>query len=336
MAGNRILVVGPAWVGDMVMAQSLFITLKARFPDAAIDVLAPTWSRPLLARMPEVASAVNLPLEHGELGWGVRRRLGVTLYGRYQRAVVLPRSWKSALVPAFANIPIRTGYRGELRYGLINDMRKLDKKVLTQTVQRYVALGLPQGAPLPPAIPQPKLRVDKDNQRLLVDLNRLNLDRPVVALLPGAEYGESKRWPPARYGELARRLKAAGRQVWIFGSAKEHELGAAIQAVAGEEGVVNLCGATKLADALDLMALAECAVTNDSGLMHMAAAVGVRLVAIYGSSSPDYTPPLTGKASVVYLRLSCSPCFERTCPLGHLNCLMQVEVEDIFRRATAA
>src|ERR1700733_7075574 len=206
MAGNRILVVGPAWVGDMVMAQSLFITLKARFPDAEIDVLAPAWSRPLLSRMPQVTSAVTLPLEHGDLGWGVRRRLGITLYGRYQRAIVLPRSWKSALVPAFANIPIRTGYRGEFRYGLINDMRKLDKKQLTQTVQRYVALGLPKDAPLPPPIPQPKLRVDVDNQRLQVDLNRLNLAKPVVALLPGAEYGPAKRWPIERYGSLAKRL----------------------------------------------------------------------------------------------------------------------------------
>jgi heptosyltransferase II len=332
MAGNRILVVGPAWVGDMVMAQSLFITLKARFPDADIDVLAPAWSRPLLARMPEVNSAVTLPLEHGDLGWGVRRRLGVTLYGRYQRAIVLPRSWKSALVPAFANIPIRTGYRGEFRYGLINDIRKLDKKQLTQTVQRYTALGLPQDASLPPPIPKPRLRVDADNQRLQLDLNRLNLDKPVVALLPGAEYGPAKRWPIERYGELAKRLKAAGRQVWVFGSAKENDLGEAIVQAAGE-GVVNLCGQTKLADAVDLLALTECAVTNDSGLMHIAGAVGVRLVALYGSSSPDYTPPLTDKADVVYLRLSCSPCFERECPLGHFNCMMQMGVDDVFARA---
>jgi heptosyltransferase II len=332
MAGNRILVVGPAWVGDMIMAQSLFITLKARFPDADIDVLAPAWSRPLLARMPQVNSAVTLPLEHGDLGWGVRRRLGVTLYGRYQRAIVLPRSWKSALVPAFANIPTRTGYRGEFRYGLINDMRKLDKKQLTQTVQRYVALGLPKDAPLPPPIPQPKLRVDLDNQRLQLDLNRLNLDKPVVALLPGAEYGPAKRWPIERYAELAKRLKASGRQVWVFGSAKENDLGEAIVQAAGE-GTVNLCGQTKLVDAVDLMALAECAVSNDSGLMHIAGAVGLRLVALYGSSSPDYTPPLTDKAEVVYLRLSCSPCFERVCPLGHFNCMMQMGVEDVLARA---
>ena len=334
MAGsNRILVVGPAWVGDMVMAQSLFMTLKQRSPDATIDVLAPAWSRPLLSRMPEVSSAVTLPLEHGQLGWGVRRRLGTTIYGRYGRAIVLPRSWKSALVPAFANIPIRTGYRGEFRYGLINDMRKLDKQKLSQTVQRYVALGLDKHAPQPPAIPEPRLRVDADNQRMHMDINRLNLDKPVVALLPGAEYGPAKRWPVERFAELAKRLKAAGKQVWVFGSAKENELGDAIVRAAGEKDVANLCGATKLIDAVDLLALAECAVTNDSGLMHIAGAVGVRLVALYGSSSPDYTPPLTTKADVVYLRLECSPCFERECPLKHFNCMMQIPVEDVLSRA---
>jgi len=334
-ASNRILVVGPAWVGDMVMAQSLFMTLKERLPDASIDVLAPAWSRPLLARMPEVSSAVTLPLEHGDLGWGVRKRLGHTLYGRYGRAIVLPRSWKSALVPAFANIPVRTGYRGEFRYGLINDMRKLDKKRLSQTVQRYVALGADKFAPQPPAIPSPKLRVDADNQRMQMDINRLNRDKPVVALLPGAEYGPAKRWPLDRYGSLAKRLVDAGRQVWVFGSAKEHELGEAIQRAAGEKDVANLCGATKLIDAVDLLALAECAVSNDSGLMHIAGAVGVRLVALYGSSSPDYTPPLTDKAEVVYLRLACSPCFERECPLKHFNCMMQMEVDEVARRVLA-
>ena len=334
MAGDRILVVGPAWVGDMVMAQSLLITLKERFPDSEIDVLAPSWSRPLLARMPQVHAAVMLPIEHGEFGYGVRKRLGRALNRRYTRAVVLPRSWKSALVPAFAGIPVRTGYRGEWRYGLINDMRKLDKKALTQTVQRYVALGLERDAKLPPVIHKPHLWVDRENQAMLVDINRLHLDKPVVALLPGAEYGPAKRWPLDRYGELAKRLTASGKQVWVFGSAKEHNLGDAIVKQAGE-GAVNLCGSTKLVDVVDLLALARCAVTNDSGLMHMAAAVGVKLVAIYGSSSPEYTPPLTDKADVVYLDIECSPCFERECPLKHMNCLNQIAVDDIYRRAVA-
>ncbi|MGA9852536.1 MAG: lipopolysaccharide heptosyltransferase II [Gammaproteobacteria bacterium] len=329
---TRILVVGPAWIGDMVMAQSLFITLKQRFPDCEIDVLAPAWSKPLLARMPEVNSSIAMPLGHGEFGFGARRRLGRLLRGRYDQVIVLPRSWKSALVPFFARIPKRTGYRGEWRYGLINDMCALDKSRLTQTVQRFVALGLEHDAPLPPVdIPKPRLRVDPQNQKTLLEKLALNLDQPVVALMPGAEYGPAKRWPVERYGELAKQLLASGKQVWVFGSVREQSLGEEITRIAGNR-IVNLCGSTRLEDVVDLLALAETAVTNDSGLMHIAAAVGVKLVAIYGSSSPDYTPPLSDKAEIVYLRIECSPCFQRECPLKHLNCLNQITVDKIHRR----
>ncbi len=316
----------------MVMAQSLFITLKQRFPDSVIDVLAPAWAKPLLARMPEVHSSMVMPLDHGEFRFAARRRLGRLLHGRHEQAIVLPRSWKSALVPFFAGIPKRTGYRGEWRYGLINDMRALDKSRLTQTVQRFVALGLERDAPLPPAdIPKPRLRVDLHNQQVLLDKLALNPDKPIVALMPGAEYGPSKRWPVERYGELAKRLLASGKQVWVFGSVKEQSLGDAITQVAGKR-IVNLCGNTRLEDVVDLLVLAETAVTNDSGLMHIAAAVDVKLVAIYGSSSPDYTPPLTDKAEIVYLRIECSPCFQRECPLKHLNCLNHIGVEDVYSR----
>jgi heptosyltransferase-2 len=329
---RRILIVGPAWIGDMVMAQSLFITLKQRFPDCEIDVLAPAWSKPLLARMPEVRAAVTLPLGHGEFGFGARRRLGYLLRGRYNWAIVTPRSWKSALVPYYAGIPRRTGYRGEWRYVLINDMRRLDKKILTPTVQRYVALGLDRDSSLPPdEIPKPHLRADPRNQKALLEKLALNPDAPVVALMPGAEYGPSKHWPVDRYGELAKRLLSSGKQVWVFGSVREQSLGEEITRIAGNR-IVNLTGSTRLEDAVDLLALAETAVTNDSGLMHIAAAVGVKLVAIYGSSSPDYTPPLTDKAEIIYLRLDCSPCFQRECPLGHTNCLNQITVDMVQQR----
>ena len=315
----------------MVMAQSLFITIKKHSPDSEIDVLASAWSKPLLARMPEVSNAVTLPLGHGQFGFGARRRLGRLLRGRYDQAIVLPRSWKSALVPFFARIPLRTGYRGEWRYGLINDMRRLDKSRLTQTVQRFVTLGLERDTPLPPPVPHPALRVDTANRDQLLRKFGLDTGEPVIAMMPGAEYGPSKRWPVDRYAELAKRLLSSGRQVWVFGSAKEQALGEEILRVAGS-GVVNLCGGTRLEDVVDLMALAECAVSNDSGLMHMAAAVGIRLVAIYGSSSPAYTPPLTAKADRVYLALNCSPCFRRDCPLGHTNCLKLISVDEIQRR----
>lgn len=333
---QKILIVGPAWIGDMVMAQSLFITLKQRYPDCEIDVLAPAWSQALLARMPEVRAAIEMPLGHGEFGFSARRRLGIELRAnRYDQAIVLPRSWKSALVPFFARIPRRTGYRGEFRYGLLNDIRPLDKSVLTQTVQRQVALGLAPDATLPPVIPQPTLRMEGVQRDWLLRVLNLYTDRPIVALLPGAEYGPAKRWPVEYYAWLARRLVKDGYAIWVFGSEKEKPLGEIIVNGLGAEAV-NLCGRTRLVDASDLLSLAQVAVTNDSGLMHVAAAMGVRVIAIYGSSSPDYTPPLTDKADIVYLRLECSPCFQRECPLGHTNCLKQITVEDIYRRVTNA
>ena len=328
---KKILVVGPAWVGDMVMAQSLFITLKQQHPDAEIDVIAPGWSRSLLARMPEVHDAIEMQLGHGEFGFGLRRRLGIELRTeRYDQAIVLPRSWKSAVVPYFAKIPQRTGHKGEMRYGLLNDIRPLDKSVLTRTVQRFVALGLPPDAPLPPAIPQPKLKMEGEQRDWLMRILNLYTERPIVALLPGAEYGPAKRWPAEHFAWLAKRLVKDGYAVWVFGSEKEKSLGAAIVEGLGAEAV-NLCGRTRLVDAADLLSLAKCAITNDSGLMHVAAAMGVRVIAIYGSSSPEYTPPLTDKADIVYLNLECSPCFERECPLGHLNCLNQITVDAVYK-----
>lgn len=281
----------------MVMLQSLCIALKQRFPDCSIDVLAPEWSGPLLARMPEVRAAIELPTKHGEFGFGARRRLGHSLRGRYDWAIVTPRSWKKALVPFFAHVPRRTGYRGEWRYGLINDMRPLDKKLLPLAVQRYVALGLERDAALPPSVPRPALRVDAANRERLLAKLGLNSSKPVIAMAPGAE-GSGKRWPAGRYAELAKRLIGRGKQVWVFGSAKERELGEQIEGVAGT-GVANLCGRTRLEDVVDLVSLAEIVVTNDSGLMHVAAAVGARIVVIYGASSPDYTPPLTDKAVIL-------------------------------------
>lgn len=320
---TRYLITGPAWVGDMVMAQSLLISIKQREPEAQIDVLAPAWSVPLLSRMPEVNEAITVPVGHGELGIAARWRIGRTLLARrYDRAIVLPRSLKSALIPFFAKARLRTGYRGEMRYGLLNDIRPLDKSALTQTVQRFVALGQPAGASLPPPIPEPRLEVDSDNQQRLLSALDLYLDRPAIGFMPGAEYGPAKQWPLRHYAQLAAELSERGYQVWLLGSAKDRE--AAAQIAEGLGQVHNLCGRTELVDAVDLLALCRAAVSNDSGLMHVAAAVGTPLVALYGSSTPDYTPPLTERAEVLYLDLDCSPCFQRECPQGHMHCLEQI------------
>jgi len=310
------------------MAQSLFITLKQLHPDSEIDVIAPAWSVPLLRRMPQVHAAIELPIGHKELKFLTRYRLGRQLRERhYARAIITPRSFKSTLVPFFANATRRTGYRGEHRYGLLNDIRRLDKGVLTQTVQRYVALAYDNDCTQAPAVPFPALTVDQQNRQHVLERLHLTRDKNIVALMPGAEYGPAKQWPIEYYRELAEKLVTRGKQVWVLGSAKEAALG---DQVACTEGVVNLCGKTELADVVDILSLAECAVTNDSGLMHIAAATGVKVVAIYGSSDPDYTPPLSKNARIMYKALSCSPCFDRQCRFGHLDCLRKISVDDVL------
>lgn len=336
---SKILVVGPAWIGDMVMAQSLYMDLRRRDPEAIIDVLAPGWSAPVLARMPEVRRIVEMPLGHGQFGLVARYRLGRALRREgYERAIVLPRSLKSALVPWFARIPQRTGFRGEHRYGLLNDIRPLDKEAMPLMVQRYLALGAVRNEPPVERarIPYPDLRIDTSNQRRLLEKFGLDTERPVVAFMPAAEYGPAKRWPPEHFAALARALDERGMQIWLFGSQKDRAISGRIAELAAGTHIADLAGRTGLEDAIDLIALADWAVSNDSGLMHVAAATGRRLVAIYGSSTPGYTPPLTDSAEILWLKLSCSPCFERECPFGHYDCLRKLRAEDVLARMEAA
>ena len=321
---EKILVVGPAWVGDMVMAQSLFKLLKSQGA-GLIDVVAPGWSGPLLERMPEVRTAVAMPIGHGELGMATRRRIGRSLRSLgYDRSIVLPRSWKSALLPFFAGIPQRTGFDTEMRYGLLNDRRELDRDLLDQTVKRFLALGLPRGAPLP-APPQPVLETRPERFAELA--SQFGLSTPAVALMPGAAYGPATCWPLEHYAELAGLILASGRQVWVLGS--DGDCAAGDEIAAGATGTINLCGETQLVDTVDLLAATDAAVSNDSGLMHVAAAAGTRVIGLYGSSSPRYTPPLTDRCEIVYLDLDCSPCFQRECPLGHLRCLREISAAQV-------
>lgn len=333
MTGPAILIVGPSWVGDMVIAQALFILLKTRQPDAEIDVLAPTWSLPIVARMPEVRRGIAAETGHGELGLGKRRRIGYALRDAgYEHAIVLPRSLKSALIPWFAGVPRRTGFRGESRYGLINDMRAFDRSVLDQTVKRFVALGLEPGEALHTP-PYPALTVDRRKQGAVMELLGVVTDRPVIAMMPGAEYGPAKCWPVEYFAELAAVLGNEGFDVWVLGSDKDKAAG---EQVASMSAAHNLCGRTSLEDVIDLLGFAEQAVSNDSGLMHIAAAVGTHVHGIYGSSSPAFTPPLTTERDVHWLELDCSPCFERTCPLGHLRCLREIRVRDLYEAIKSA
>ena len=304
----KILVIGPSWVGDMMMSQSLYRTLKAEYPSAEIDVMAPARCRPLLARMPEVNQALAMPLGHGALGLGERRRPRALRANRYDRAYVLPNSFKSALVPFFADIPQRTGWRGEMRYGLLNDVRVLDKAAFPLMVQRYVALAYDKGRiqradDLPQPLLWPQLQVNDAEIAETAAAFNLTDSRPIVGFCPGAEFGPAKRWPHYHYATLAQKLIESGYQIALFGSAKDHEAGEQIRA-ALQEDARDFClnrRKTQLEQAVILIAACRAVVSNDSGLMHVAAALNKPLIALYGPSSPDFTPPLSDKARVIRL-----------------------------------
>lgn len=329
----NILIIGPSWVGDMVMAQTLFTCLKQRHPDCQIDVLAPDWSRPILERMPEVCNALSFPLGHGVLELATRRKIGKSLAGQYDQAILLPNSLKSALVPFFAGIPKRTGWKGEMRYGLLNDVRNLDKQRLPLMIERFMALAYEPDAALPKPYPQPRLVIDNASREAALAKFGLSLDRPVLALCPGAEFGEAKRWPAEHYAKVAELKIRAGWQVWLFGSKNDHpgceEIRARLIPGLREESV-NLAGETSLAEAIDLLSCAGAVVSNDSGLMHVAAALNRPLVAVYGSTSPQFTPPLADQVEIVRLGLECSPCFERTCRFGHYDCLRELKPRPVI------
>jgi len=325
----RILIVAPNWIGDTLLAQPLFARLRRKLPSAVIDAMAPPWTAPVLRRMPEISDVIEAPFLHGKLELRARWRLGRSLRAhQYDEAIVLPNTFKAALVPFFAEIPLRVGFVGETRYGLLTLVHRLDEKKLPLMAERYAQLAERPGAPPRPLAPA-KLNVDEAN--LIIALGRLGLSRakPVVALCPGAEYGPSKRWPAGHFAALARRLAAMGRAVWIFGSPNDRPIGEEIAKLA-EGAAVNLCGRTDLAAAIDLLSIAEIVVTNDSGLMHLAAAVGRPIVALYGSSSPEHTPPLTERARLVRTGIDCSPCFARDCPLGHHKCMVDLTPERVL------
>lgn len=302
----KTLIIGPSWVGDMLMSQSLYRHLKQQDPNQCIDVLAPDWCRPVLQRMPEINQAIAMPVGHGSLQWGVRKQIGKELSKQgYGKAYILPNSLKSALIPWFARIPERIGWRGEMRYGLLNDIRTLIKPDFPLMVQRYVALSQIAGSPalLKEDILAPKLRIDHKAQSEALTKFELNPER-AIAFCPGAEFGPAKRWPDYHYARLAQMLIKSGFQIWIFGSEKDHPVGQQIlqQLDPTEQArCFNLAGQTSLPQAIDLIACCNAAVSNDSGLMHIAAAVDTPLVALYGPTSPDFTPPLSDKAEIIRL-----------------------------------
>ena len=303
------------------MAHAMVPGMAAR--GDAVHFLAPNATAPLATRMAGVASVQRIRTNHGVLGLGERLRMGRRLRRMgFDQAIVLPGSFKSALTPLFAGIPRRSGWRGEFRYGVLNDARKLDASRWPRLVDRFAAL-----ADVAPATP--RLTADPAARERLFFRHGLRADGPVVALCPGAEYGPAKRWPAEHFATLARRCSEAGAEVWIVGSAKERALGDAIRTSSGHVAV-NLAGRTSLLEAVDLLSAASAVVSNDSGLLHVAAALDVPAAAVYGSTSPDFTPPLGPRAVALQRELGCRPCFRRECPLGHTDCLRGLAPAKVF------
>ena len=330
----KILIVAPSWIGDTLLAQPLFIRLHQKHAARRLqlDVLAPAWTAPLLSRMPEVHEVLHNPFAHGEFNLAARWRLGRELRGRqYDEVIVLPNSWKSALSPFFAGIPKRTGFVGEARIGLLNSRHKLDVTAMPQLAQRYLRLaGTMEAAPPGAALPVNRLTSTPAQQRAVREALGLPTDTSAAIFCPGAEFGPAKRWPSRHFATLARLLAERNIPVWLLGSAKDAELGEGIVQMS-QGHALNLCGRTTLAQAVDLIAGARLVVSNDSGLMHVAAALGRPLFALYGSSSPVYTPPLSSQASILTINADCSPCFKRVCPLGHFKCMEGLEAELVMK-----
>jgi heptosyltransferase II len=335
MAGERILIVAPSWVGDAILSEPLVALLRDPYEDPIVDVLVHSWCAPVYARMRGIRRIIESPFGHGKLDLAGRRNFALELRKEgYSHAFVLPNSWKSALVPYFARIPKRVGYRGEARYGLLSDARHLDRKAMPRLVERFAALAVPRGA-LVPMPPSPVLVPDAVNRANAMRALHLKTDRPVVILCPGAEFGAAKRWPPNQFAELAAMFLGDGLQVWVVGSPNDKIATDAVLNSMGENAhrVRDLSARTDLGTAIDLLSAASLVVSNDSGLMHAAAAVGVPLVALFGSSSPVYTPPLSPLARIARIDIACSPCFKRECPLGHFKCMRELKPPIVYNLA---
>ncbi|AGQ38588.1 TPA: lipopolysaccharide heptosyltransferase II [Mannheimia haemolytica] len=306
----NILVIGPSWVGDMMMSHALYQQLKIQYPNCQIDVMAPDWCRPLLARMPEVRNAISMPIGHGSFRLCERYRLGKSLRNQYDMAIVLPNSLKSAFIPLFAKIARRRGWKGESRYFFLNDLRS-NKNDYPMMVQRYVALAfekatVPTAQQLPIAYPYLTTDSEQIEQTKAKFEKQLAYaeNRPAIGFCPGAEFGPAKRWPHYHYATLAKMLIEQGYSVRLFGSKKDEAAGEQIRLALPENlqrYCLNLAGQTDLNQAVDLIADCNAVVSNDSGLMHIAAALNKPLVALYGPTSPQYTPPLSQNAVIIRL-----------------------------------
>lgn len=336
------LLIGPAWVGDMVMAHSLVRQIARKDPQAQIHVVAPGATAGIAQRMAEVDSVDRLDIGHGEFGLGARWRLGRQLAAQlWDHAYVLPNSWKSALLPWFARAKRRTGWRGEMRFGLLNDSKVLPKQQWPLMIERFMALTDLHQTELAKPYPYPLLQVDQEQQVTGIKKYGLRADGRAIALCPGAQFGPAKQWPAEHFATLAQKCIENGYQVWLLGGPADQEICARISGLCEPQSptqMIDLSGKTDLLLAVDLLAAAGAVVANDSGLMHIACAVDTPVVAVYGSTSPGFTPPLHDLAQTISLvsldeganRLACQPCFQRTCRYGHMDCLTNLSPDAVL------
>ena len=328
---THTLIIAPQWIGDAVMTEPLLRRLHARGERLTVGALP--WVAPVYRAMPQVADVIEFPFAHGGLQFKARRSMAKRLAGQFDKAYVLPNSLKSALLPFLASISQRIGYLGEARVGLLTHRLK-NPKNKPPMVAFYSALSGESGL----ADDRPELHMAA--AQVEATLHELGLSRGAyVVFAPGAEFGPAKRWPARHFSELAAQLDAT---VVLLGSGKEaalcDEIAAPVNAVQAGR-CLNLAGKTSLPQALALIAASRSTVSNDSGLMHVAAALGVPQVAIFGSSSPLHTPPLSDQARVLWLKadpayqppLDCAPCFARDCPLGHTRCLNDISAARVLQ-----
>lgn len=331
---KKILIVSPGWIGDVVIAQSLFKYIKYRDTETIIDILAPAWSHELYSTMPEINEIFVMPLGHSQFQLKKRWQIGKSLRNKkYYQAIILPNSWKSAIIPFAACIPVRTGWLGEMRFGLLNDWRILNKKMYPMMVQRFLMLGVTKTVAnknLDWQSFQPRLEIKKNHENIKLKNLFLIEEKPLLILCPGAAYGPAKCWPAEYFAEIANYKKSKNWQIVLLGSQSDKSMGVKIQKLT-KNACIDLIGKTSLIEALNILSSATLVISNDSGLMHLTAALNRPLIALYGSSSPEFTPPLSVKAKIIYLKLSCSPCFERKCPLVHLNCLKELTPKIVLK-----
>lgn len=328
----RTLVISPNWIGDAVMAQPLLQLLAQAQPGRPIDVLAPPSVAPVWRAMAEVDTVLETPFRHGALQLKERWKYAKVLRARgYADAYVLPNTLKYALIPWLAGIPKRVGYKGEMRYGLINVVHH-DEQPKRPMVPFYAALADAPAAPLRATLPKPAMQARTEQVRQICERAGIAQDRPLVVFAPGAEFGAAKRWPSAHFAALAQSVRDSDpyAQVAMLGSPKDKEVCDEIIAIAGADRMFNLAGATRLDEAIAVIAQADAVVANDSGLLHIASALDRPVIAIYGPTDPDHAPPFSSVARSLSLRLECAPCKQRECPLGHQNCMNQLKSELVW------